>query len=207
VDNFRVPSVPRATLDAMTAFPVPLRSLTAAEYAALPEDSDHDYELQDGHVIMSAKPIPDHQHAVGELYVQLHAQVPEHLQLLLEVDLDMELVPPTQPGTVRAPDLAVVTREAFLRVRLEGGLLRAAECVLAIEVHSATTRRTDQVIKHGEYADAEIGHYWMVDLLGGPALTACHLGGPLGYIDEPPVTGTFTTQHPFPAALDLGALT
>jgi len=191
----------------MTALPVPLHPLTAAEYAALPEDSDHNYELQDGHVIMSAKPIPDHQHAVGELYVQLRPRLPEHVQLLLEVDLDMELAPPTQPGTVRAPDLAVVTREAFLRVRRDGGFLRAAECVLAIEVHSATTRRTDQVIKHGEYADAGIGHYWMVDLLGGPALTASHLGGAFGYVDEPPVTGTFTTRHPFPARLDLGALT
>jgi Uma2 family endonuclease len=190
----------------MTALPDFLHPLTVAKYAALPEYPDHDYELQDGHVIMSAKPIPDHQHAVFELGVQLRSQVPEHLKLLLEVDVDMELVPPTQPGTVRAPDLVVVTHEAFLRVRREGGFLRAAECVLAIEVHSTTTRRTDQVIKHGEYADAGIGHYWMVDLLGGPALTACHLGGPFEYVDEPPVTGTFTTQHPFPASLDLATL-
>jgi Uma2 family endonuclease len=181
--------------------------LTAAEYAALPEDSDHDYELQDGQVIMSAKSIPRHQHAVGELYVQLRPQVPTHLQLLLDVDLDLELVAPTEPGTVRVPDLVVITREAYERVDEEGGFLRAGECVLAIEVHSATTRRTDQVIKHGEYADAGIGHYWMVDLLGGPALTACHLGGPFGYIDEPPVAGVFITRHPFPARVDLGALT
>ena len=37
-------------------------------------------------------------------------------------------------------------------MRHEGGFLRAADCVLAIEVHSTTTGRTDQVIKHGEYA-------------------------------------------------------
>jgi hypothetical protein len=66
--------------------------------------------------------------------------------------------------------------------------------------------RTDQVIKHGEYAEAGIGHYWMIDLAEGPALTACHLGGPFGYVDEPPVTGTFTTQHPFPVRLELAAL-
>jgi len=190
----------------MTALPAHFQPMTAAEYSALPEDSEHHYELQDGHVIMSAKPIPDHQNAVGELYVKLRPQIPQNLKVLLDVDLDMELAPPTQPGTVRVPDLAVVTHEAFLRVRREGGFLRAAECVLAIEVHSTTTRRTDQVIKHGEYADAGIGHYWMVDLLGGPALTACHLGGAIGYVDEPPVTGTFTTQHPFPASLDLSTL-
>ena len=137
----------------MTALPAHFQPMTAAEYSALPEDSEHHYELQDGHVIMSAKPIPDHQHAVFELGVQLRSsQVPAHLQLLLDVDLDMQLVPPTQPGTVRVPDLAVVTRDAFLRVRHEGGFLRAADCVLTIEVHSTTTGRTDQVIKHGEYA-------------------------------------------------------
>ncbi len=42
--------------------------------------------------------------------------------------------------------------------------------------------------------------------LGGPALTACHLGGAFGYVAEPPVTGTFTTQHPFPARVELAAL-
>ncbi len=190
----------------MTAFPVPLRSLTAAEYAALPEDSDHDYELQDGHVIMSAKPIPRHQRALLRLAGQLQPQMPEHLELLVDVDIDMELDPPDQPGTVRVPDLVVVTREAYRRVDADGGFLRAAECILAVEIHSPGSYRTDQAIKHSEYADAGIGHYWMVDLLGGPALTACHLGGPFGYVDEPPVTGRFTTQHPFPASVDLGAL-
>ena len=195
----------------MTAVPVPhpsmhLQPMTAAEYAELPEDSDHNYELQDGYVIVSAKPIPDHQSAVLNLGVQLNSQVPEHLALLPEVDIDLELAPPTQPGTVRAPDLVIVTREAFVRVRNEGGFLRAAECVLAVEVHSASTRRTDQVIKHSEYADAGIGHYWMIDLLGGPSLTACHLGGPFGYVNDTPVTGTFTTQAPFPVHLDLGTL-
>jgi Uma2 family endonuclease len=190
----------------MTALPVPLHPLTAAEYAALPEDSDHNYELQDGHVIMSAKPIPRHQRAVVELIVQLRPQIPGHLELLPEVDLDMELVPADQPGTVRVPDLVVVTREAYRRVDAEGGFLRAGECVLAVEIHSPGSYRTDQAIKHAEYADAGIGHYWMIDVAEGPALTACHLGGPFGYVDEPPVTGTFTTRHPFPARLDLGAL-
>lgn len=180
--------------------------MTAAEYAALPEDSDHDYELQDGHLIMSAKPIPRHQRALFELGVQLRSQVPAHLQLLLDVDIDVELDPPDSPGTVRVPDLVVVTREAFRRVDTEGGFLRGTECVLAVEIHSPGSYRTDQVIKHGEYAEAGIGHYWMIDLADGPALTACHLGGPFGYVDAPPVTGTFTTQHPFPASLDLAAL-
>jgi Uma2 family endonuclease len=195
----------------MTALPVPpapasFHPLTAAEYAALPEDSDHDYELQDGSVIMSAKPIPRHQHAAGQLYLQLAAQIPEYLRLLIEVDLDVELAPPTEPGTVRAPDLVVVTRDAYDRVDEGGGFLRAAECVLAVEIHSPGSYRTDQRIKHDEYADAGIGHYWMIDLRGGPSLVACHLGGPFGYVEEPAVTGTFTTQHPFALRVDLAPL-
>ncbi len=192
----------------MTALPVPpssawLQPMTAAEYGALPEDTDHDYELQDGHVIMSAKPIPRHQNALLELAFQLRSQVPGHLRQLIDVDLDMELAPPVQPGTVRVPDLLVVTNEAYQRVGEDGGFLRAGECVLAVEIHSPGTYRTDQAIKHSEYADAGIGHYWMIDLLGGPSLTACHLGGPFGYVNDAPVTGTFTTQAPFPVHLDL----
>ncbi len=65
----------------MTALPVPpssawLQPMTAAEYGALPEGTDHDYELQDGHVIMSGKPIPRHQNALLELAFQLRSQFP-----------------------------------------------------------------------------------------------------------------------------------
>lgn len=180
--------------------------MTAAEYAALPEDTDHDYELQDGHVIMSAKPIPRHQRALVRLMIQLQSQIPEQFELLPDVDVDMELAPPTQPGTVRVPDLVVVTGKAYRRVDEEGGFLRAGECVLAVEIHSPGSYRTDQAIKHNEYADAGIGHYWMIDLLGGPSLTACHLGGPFGYVNDAPATGTFTTQAPFPVHVDLTAL-
>jgi Uma2 family endonuclease len=91
-------------------------------------------------------------------------------------------------------------------VRNEGGLLRAADVVLAVEILSTGSRRTDGVVEHGEYADAGIGHYWMVDLLAGPSLTACHLAGEFGYVDAGPVTGTFTTEVPFPVRVELTAL-
>jgi Uma2 family endonuclease len=89
------------------------------------------------------------------------------------------------------------------RVDEQGDLLCASDVVLAVEIHSTTTRRTDTRIKHAEYADAGIGHYWMVDLLDGPSLTACHLGGEFGYVDAQPVRGTFTTRQPFPARIEL----
>lgn len=198
----------RATLPPMTALPLPpshIWPMTAAEYAALPE-TEQWYELQEGSIVMCAQPIPDHQAAKGELFVQLRGQVPPHLIVLMEVDIDLRLVPPEEPGTVRSPDLVVVTREAFLRVRREGGLLYAADLVLAVEILSPSTRRVDARVKHDEYADAGIGRYWMIDLTDGPSLIACHHGGEFGYVDAPAVTGVFTTTEPFPVRIDLAAL-
>lgn len=205
VDNSPGLSVRRATLLPMTALPVPpshIWPLTAAEYAASPE-TEQRYELQEGAIVMCAAPVPDHQDAIGEAFVQLRAQGPPSLVVLMEVDVDLALVPPDGPGTVRSPDLVVVTREAFLRVRHEGGLLRASDAVLVVEILSPSTRRVDTRVKHDEYADAGIGHYWVIDLTDGPSLVACHSGGAFGYVDAPAVTGTFTTEEPFPVRLDL----
>jgi Uma2 family endonuclease len=124
----------------------------------------------------------------------------------MAVDVDLELVPASEPGTVRVPDLVVVTEASFQRVRDGGGLLRAADVLLAVEILSRSTRRTDSVIKRAEYADAGIGHYWIVDLLDGPSLTACHLAGEFGYVDDPPVRGRFSPTDPFPARIDLDRL-
>ncbi len=192
----------------MTALPVPPGPLpmTAAEYAALPEDGEARFELQEGALVMSPRPAPDHQHCLMELAVLLRPQVPRHLTVLPEVDIDLQLVPADRPATVRAPDLVIVARASFDRVREERGLLRAGDVVLAVEIHSPGSQRTDSVMKHSEYADAGIGHYWMVDLLGGPSLTACHLAGEFGYSDASPAIGNFTTETPFPVRIDLDRL-
>jgi Uma2 family endonuclease len=140
------------------------------------------------------------------LGVQLDPQLPPGLCLLPAVDIDLGLSAPTEPGFVRIPDLAVVAEAEYRRADREGGLIRADHVRLVVEILSAGSQRTDRVIKHGEYADAGIGHYWIVDLLDGPSLTACHLGGAFGYIDAPPATGVFTAEDPFPVRLDLDRL-
>ena len=100
----------------------------------------------------------------------------------------------------------VKDQAAYDRVIGERGIFRAEEILLAVEIKSPSTQRTDSVIKHSEYADAGIGHYWIIDLEDGPSLTACHLGGEFGYIDAEPVKGVFETDTPFPARVDLTAL-
>ncbi len=198
--------VHRATLVAMIAFTLPsTQPLTAAEYTALP-DLEGRFELQEGAIVVVASPVPDHQNCLVELAVQLRAQAPPSLRTLVGVDIDLELVPASGPGTVRVPDLVIITEASFLRVRDEGGLLRAADVQLALEIFSPSTRRTDTMIKRAEYADAGIGHYWMIDLRDGPTLTGCHLAGEFGYVGDTPVRGVFTSADPFPVRIDLDRL-
>ena len=189
------------------ALPVPpVRPLTVAEYAALPEDGEIRYELQEGILVMAPSPITDHQRCLRRLLRELEDQVPDGLEPIPDVDIDLQLVRPAQPGFVRRPDLVVVTYAAIERTRRERGLLRASDVVLALEIISPSSRRMDTVVKHGEYADAGIPHYWVVDLDGDVSLTACHLAGDFGYASAAPSTGIFTAVNPFPVRLVLGGL-
>ena len=197
----------------MTALPVPPTApqplLTVAQFAALPEDNSRRYELVEGNIVMSPRPLGVHQFCIQELLYQLHGQVPAPLVGLSEVDVDLALVPPTKPGFVRIPDIVVVPRAAMDRQRREGWLFRASEVALAVEVISPGSRRLDNIVKRDEYADASIPHYWVVDL-GEPGdrvtLTAHHLAGEFGYVDAGPVVGVFTATEPFPVRVDLDAL-
>jgi len=189
------------------ALPVPpVRPLTVAEYAALPEDGEIRYELQEGILVMAPSLITDHQRCLRRLLRELEDQVPDGLEPIPDVDIDLQLVRPAQPGFVRRPDLVVVTCAAIERTRRERGLLRASDVVLALEIISPSSRRMDTVVKHGEYADAGIPHYWVVDLDGDVSLTACHLAGDFGYASAAPSTGIFTAMNPFPVRLVLGGL-
>ncbi|HET8642445.1 MAG TPA: Uma2 family endonuclease, partial [Pseudonocardiaceae bacterium] len=162
-------------------------------------------ELQEGNLVMSPSPAPDHVYAMGELYVQLRAQVPGHLEVLQDVDVDLCLAAADLPGFVRRPDLVVVEKSARTRTR-NGGLIRASEVWVVIEIVSPGSRRLDHVIKHVEYADAGIRYYWIVDIEPPVSLLPYHLAEAFGYIDDGLVTGSFKTGVPFPVDLDLTRL-
>lgn len=137
---------------------------------------------------------------------RLDQQLPTGLQVIPDIDVDLELAPRGKPGFVRRPDLAVVHQAAVDRVRRDGGVLRACEVLVVIEIVSPGSQRTDHVIKRGEYADAGIPHYWIVDIDGPVSLIACHLAAEFGYQDPGPCTGRFATTEPFPVSLQLDAL-
>lgn len=191
----------------MTAVPEPPgRLLTVDAYAALGEDDRYRSELQEGNLVMSPSPTPHHMIAMARILIQLDSQLPSGLLTVPDVDVDLELAPRGKPGFVRRPDLVVVRQSALDRVRHNGGVLRAGDVQVIVEIVSPGSQRTDHVIKRGEYADAGIPHYWIVDLDDPATLIDCHLAGKFGYQDPGPVGGRFATTEPFPVGLSLDDL-
>src|SRR5438445_3781025 len=93
--------------------------LTIAEYAALGEDEYGRTELTEGRVVLSSSPTPDHMVSIAHLAMQRTPEVPDALEVIPDVDIDLALVPADQPGSSRRPDLFVVRRTARQRVRAE----------------------------------------------------------------------------------------
>lgn len=175
--------------------------LSIEEWTALDEIEHGRYELQEGRVLVGPSPGPDHQVVMGEVAAALHRQVPDGPVVLPGVDIDLELAPPGAPGFSRRPDVLVVDRAAMDTEEL----IRASQVILVVEITTPDTRRTDQVIKRGEYADAGIPHYWIVDIEPPVSLVACNLVEGLGYQDTT-VTGELVTTEPFDVRLVLDDL-
>jgi Uma2 family endonuclease len=155
---------------------------------------------------MSPFASPKHMIASGELRDQLKRQVPADHRVVQEVEIDLQLGQPWEPGTVRRADLAVVAKNALDRVEHEGGLVCADDLLLVIEVVSPGSQRMDRIVKRGEYADAGIGHYWILDIDEPVSLLPMHLAGDLGYAEDGEVTGVCTVGGPFQASLRLDEL-
>jgi Uma2 family endonuclease len=186
--------------------PRPPRLLTVREYLEFAETEFGYTELLEGRLLVTPSPLPRHGRASLRLAMAVAAKLPSDLEVLQDTDLDLQLAGPDEPGFVRRPDLLVVRREASHLVDEQGGLLRASDAVLVVEIVSPGSRRTDYVVKRGEYADAGIPHYWIVDIAVPVSITSCHLAGELGYADSGEITGTFATEEPFPVRLELTQL-
>ncbi|MGH3941125.1 MAG: Uma2 family endonuclease, partial [Pseudonocardiaceae bacterium] len=136
----------------------------------------------------------------------LDEKLPAGLRVIPDIDVDLELAPRGKPGFVRRPDLIVVPDIAVKRVRRDGGILRACDVLVIIEIVSPGSHRIDHVVKRGEYADAGIPYYWIVDIDTLMTLINCHLTAEFGYQDPGPSTGRFRTTNPFPVTLLLDGL-
>ncbi len=184
----------------------PGRLFTISEYAELGEDDQYRWELQEGNLVMSPSPSPDHMLASFELGQQLKAQLPATVMVIQDVDIDLQLDRADQSGTSRCPVLVVVERSEVQRVRREGGILRASEVLLVVEIISPGSRRMDQVIKRAEYADAAIPRYWIVDLKPGDAVSLQafrKIGDSSGYVDDGKTLDTYSIEIPYPITIDI----
>jgi Uma2 family endonuclease len=180
--------------------------MTIAEYERLPEDTVHRWELQEGSLVMSPSPKSRQMYTATKLAVQLDPQLPTDLCAIVELDINLELSAPDEPGNVRRPDLLIVEEAAYELSDTEDRLLRASEVLVVVEVISPGSVRMDNITKRHEYADAGIPHYWIIDVNDPVSLVECHLAGEFGYQDNGGVTGEFTTTVPFPMRVDLNRL-
>lgn len=142
----------------MSAAVWPDHLLSLEDWEALPEDSSRRYELVEGGLHVSPRPVFDHQRALLKLGSQVADQLPSDLVALPEVEV---VLFEAWPATVRIPDLVVVSAEIADK---NPARCAATDVLLAVEVISPGSVRTDRIVKFAEYADAGIADYWVVDL-------------------------------------------
>lgn len=181
----------------LAAWPDHLLSLQ--DWEALPEDTSRRYELAEGVLHVSPRPVSDHQWALMELGYQLRGQLPDDLGVLPEVEV---VLFEQWPATVRIPDLVVVPRST---ARESPARYRAEDILLAVEVISPGSVGTDRVTKFAEYARAGIVDYWIVDL-EQPASTAAHTLKNGHYIAVGESADKLTVRSPATMVLDPSGL-
>ncbi|MGA9997302.1 MAG: Uma2 family endonuclease [Pyrinomonadaceae bacterium] len=132
--------------------------LTIADLEALPE-SDEQYELINGDLLVSRAPHIAHQFAISNL---LYA-----LKEYLSRNPIGRVVP--EPGVVLSendsvrPDIAYLTNERFMEILSGGKLYGAPDLVVEILSAGAENERRDRNIKRRLYGKYGVREYWIVD--------------------------------------------
>jgi Uma2 family endonuclease len=153
---------------AMSVMEWPHHLLSFDDWIDLPETPEYQVEVVEGVLVVSPRPLPFHQSALTRLSYLINEQLPDRYWALSEV----EMVVAEAPLTVRVPDVIVGPTAV---VETNPARLNAADARLVVEVLSEGTRRTDQVTKFSEYAEAGIEYYWIVDLARPASVTAYRL--------------------------------
>ena len=179
--------------------PWPDHLLSLDEWAALPEDNTHHYELVEGVLVVSPRPAVAHQRAIYELGYQLRNQLPGELLAVAEVEV---VLVAQWPATVRSPDLVVVPTAI---ADTDPARCQAEDVLLAVEVISPGSRKVDQVTKMYEYAEIGIPDYWILDIDGPVTLTAYRLiDGDYEIVGQS--EGELSLSQPAPVVIDVAGL-
>ncbi len=139
------------------------RHWTTVEVRALMGESRHwpRYELLGGELLVTPAPGLIHQIAVGDL-LGLIGDYVEHEQIgiALSSPADIEL----RSGTIIQPDVFVVPSRVMLNTDVPPGWRDVTALLLAVEIVSPSSARSDRVEKRDHYLDAGVPDYWVVDL-------------------------------------------
>ncbi|WP_433682648.1 Uma2 family endonuclease [Nocardia sp. CA-119907] len=98
--------------------------ISVQEFDALPIGTSHRYEIENGHLLVSACPAPSHRRAITRLVFQLERQLPTGWEAFAEIEAEL----PVGRCQRRAPDVVVTqptsTRRhgsAVIRLRWPAG--------------------------------------------------------------------------------------
>ena len=139
------------------------RHWTTADVRALMDESRHwpRYELIDGELLVTPAPGVIHQVAVTEVWRIVDAYVEaQRLGATLTSPADVEL----RPGTITQPDVFVVPASVFPTGDVTPTWPDVTSLLLAVEVISPSSARTDRIKKRDYYLDVGVPDYWIVDL-------------------------------------------
>lgn len=118
------------------------------------------YELLDGELLVTPAPQWPHQTAAFEICVVLDAYVMrERIGSAIMSPSELEL----RPGTITQPDVFVVP----IGMQITGLVPQWSDIkslLLAVEVLSPSSLRTDRVVKRDFYLANGVAEYWIVDL-------------------------------------------
>ena len=119
------------------------------------------YELIDGELFVTPAPSACHQIAVSQVHLLLAAYVDrERLGVALTSPADLELA----PGTLSQPDVFVVPAARHPAETEVTGWEHVTSLLLAVEILSPSSLRTDRIEKREHYMSARVAEYWVVDL-------------------------------------------
>ena len=147
-----------------TAWSEPQRDpLSWEQYLDLDEDVRRQLEIVDGYVVPREQRDRAHQKVGFRVSAALEQAAVAQMRSTgsaecYETNTEVEVLLWEVPLTVRIPDVVLH------RCLEPGQFLAAADVVVAVEVLSKWSTRRDRIHKMGDYADAGIPHYWIVQL-------------------------------------------
>lgn len=144
------------------------RRMSLEEFFALPDDVHAEY--LDGVAIVSPPPDIPHQALTTRLAVLLATSLPG-------------LVPVCEAGLLTVRDGHRIPDVMLLRAE-ENSVWAEQRPVLVVEITSRSTRTEDTLRKPGEYAQAGVGQYWLLDRDHRSLTVIEHVDGVLAVVLE-----------------------